>query len=163
MTPSDRLARSRLAIVEHLSRRENKRDGRAQERAQDEAQEDAAHAEADQQQHWRGAGWFSGMSGAARSWWRHHPIQLGVEMATPMLQSYMRRKPFTVLGVSAAVGVALVVTRPWRVISVTTLLIAIVKSSQLSGVVMSALSGAHDWQPQPPPPRQPQPGAGRQG
>jgi hypothetical protein len=64
-----------------------------------------------------------------------------------------------VLGASALVGAALVVTRPWRVISVTTLLIAIVKSSQLTGVVMSALSDAQDWADPAPQPKQPRQGA----
>jgi hypothetical protein len=147
MTPADRLARSRLAIVEHLQRRENRREGR---HAHEEATEESGDGEPEQDEGSSRGGWFHGLSGAARSWWRHHPFQLAVEMTRPMLQSYLRRKPFTVLGISAAVGVALVVTRPWRVISVTTLLIAVVKSSQLTGAVMSALTSAQDWQPQAP-------------
>ena len=34
------------------------------------------------------------------------------------------------------------VARPWRLISVTGLIVAIVKSSQLSGLVMSAMAGS---------------------
>jgi hypothetical protein len=73
---------------------------------------------------------------------------MAVEMATPALQSYLRKRPFQVLALSAGVGALLVVTRPWRLISLTTLVVAIVKSSQLSGVVMSALSDAQGWQEQ---------------
>lgn len=159
MTPAERLARSRLAIVEHLERREHGRDHR-DDRA-DEADTDT-QAEADEesesgaaprarprsaQRQSRRSGWLGGVTRAARTWWRHHPAQLALEMATPTLQSYMRRKPFQVLGVSVAVGAALVATRPWRLISLTTVLIAVVKSSPLTGVVMSALTDVYDWQP----------------
>lgn len=85
--------------------------------------------------------------GAARTWWRHHPAQLAVEMVTPALQSYTRHRPFQALGISAAVGAAVVITRPWRLISLTTVLIALVKSSQLTGVLMSAVTDVHYWQP----------------
>ena len=95
----------------------------------------------------RRRGWLGGLTNAARAWWRSHPAQLALEVVTPALQSYTRRKPFQVLGIAAAAGAAIVVTRPWRLISVTTVLIALVKSSQLSGVLMSALTDVHDWQP----------------
>jgi hypothetical protein len=37
-----------------------------------------------------------------------------------------------------------VIARPWRLISATGLLMALVKSSQLSGLIMSAMSAADD-------------------
>ncbi|MDB5941118.1 MAG: hypothetical protein JWQ13_684 [Ramlibacter sp.] len=145
MTPSEKLARSRLAIVEYLGRHEH----RGERDASDAESPDAAGGEAaDGERRSRRGGWFGGLSGAARSWWRHHPAQMALEMASPALQSYMRRKPFQVLAISAGVGALLVVTRPWRLISLTTLVVAIVKSSQLSGVVMSALSDAQGWHAQ---------------
>ena len=85
------------------------------------------------------------MTGAARAWWRHHPAQYALEFATPFLQSTMRKRPFLVLGAAAGVGAMLVFARPWRVVSATTVLVGLVKSSQLSGVVLSALSGAQGW------------------
>ena len=45
----------------------------------------------------------------------------------------------------AGIGAMLVFARPWRVVSATTVLVGLVKSSQLSGVVLSALSGAQGW------------------
>ena len=85
------------------------------------------------------------MTGAARAWWRNHPAQYVLEFATPFLQSTMRKRPFLVLGCSAGLGALLVVARPWRVVSATTLLAGLVKSSQLSGIMMSSLSGAQSW------------------
>lgn len=143
MSPAEKLARSRLAIIEYLEGRSHRSEPRTGGLS---SPEDAfENVEADRQER---TGWLGGVSAAARSWWRHHPAQLVVEMATPALQSYMRRRPFQVLAVSAGVGALLVVTRPWRLISLTTLVVAIVKSSQLSGVVMSALSDAQGWQKQ---------------
>lgn len=85
------------------------------------------------------------MTGAARAWWGHHPAQYALEFAMPFLQSTIRKRPFLVLGASAGLGALLVVARPWRVVSATTLLVGLVKSTQLSGVMMSALAGAQSW------------------
>jgi hypothetical protein len=144
MTPAEKLDRSRLAIIEYLERREHRGEPRADDGSPDDGDDGG-----DGGRHlFSGDGWLGGLSSAARAWWRHHPAQLAMEMATPALRSYMRRRPFQVLGLSAGVGALLVVTRPWRLISLTTLVVAIVKSSQLSGVVMSALAGAQGWQSQ---------------
>lgn len=153
MTPAERLARSRLAIVQHLEGREHRHEprGAQPDDATDADTDGAPRAERagawSRQSSRRRSGWFGGVTSAARTWWRHHPAQLAVEMVTPALQSYTRRRPFQVLGISAAVGAAVVVTRPWRLISLTTVLIAVVKSSQLTGALMSALTDVHDWQP----------------
>ena len=143
MTPAEKLARSRLAIIEYVEGRAHRSEPRAS--SQSSPDEGFENDDADRPAR---TGWLGGVATAARSWWRHHPAQLAVEMATPALQSYMRRRPFQVLALSAGVGALLVVTRPWRLISLTTLVVAIVKSSQLSGVVMSALSDAQGWQRQ---------------
>lgn len=140
MTPAEKLARSRLAIVEFIQRREDRREGR-----RSPPPESAGEAHADEGVS-SSLAWFSGMTGAARAWWRHHPAQLVLELVKPSLQSQMRRKPFQMLGLAAGLGAALVVTRAWRLISLTTLLIAVVKTSQLSGAVMSALSDAQGWE-----------------
>lgn len=138
---ADRLARSRLAIIEQLHRREKRHGGddgkREQQRARGEPE-------------WSGdddagdgiAGWFGGIKHALGTWWRHHPAHMGVELATPLLSSYARRKPVQFLGIAAAVGAVVVVARPWRLITVGGLLAALLKSSQVSGLLMSALSAA---------------------
>ena len=148
MTPAEKLDRSRLAIIEYLARGERRKDHRRVESEPEEFEAfDDGHVGGGEG-FFAGNRWFSGISSAAQAWWRHHPAQMAVEMATPALQSYMRRRPFQVLAVSAGVGALLVVTRPWRLISLTTLVVAVVKSSQLSGVVMSALANAQGWNEQ---------------
>lgn len=142
MTPAQKLARSRLAIVQYLDQREYRGEAR-----RDGAWDGEDEGEGGPRS--RTSGLINGISAAARSWWRHHPAQLVLEMATPALQSCMRRKPFQVLAISAGVGALLVVTRPWRLISLTTVAVAVAKSSQLSGILMSALAGAQGWDDRP--------------
>lgn len=141
MTPAERLALSRLAIIEHLERRERRHDPHSVERDEPRAKHNNGMARPPRR---AGRGWFGGAVNAAKTWWNHHPAQLALELATPALQSYARRKPFQLLGISAAFGAALVLTRPWRLVSLTSVLIAVVKSSQLTSVVMAALTDASD-------------------
>lgn len=141
MTPVERLALSRLAIIEHLERRERRHDPHSVERDEQRAEHNDGTARPPRR---AGRGWFGGAVNAAKTWWNHHPAQLALELATPALQSYARRKPFQLLGISAAFGAALVLTRPWRLVSLTSVLIAVVKSSQLTSVVMAALTDASD-------------------
>jgi len=146
----DRLARTRLAIIAQVQRRGrgNRDDGAAREQRAQERQRE--HAQADwtsyEEREWeeRGGigGWFSHAKRALRTWWRHHPAHMGVELATPVLSDYAYRKPVQYLAIAAAVGAVVVVARPWRLITVGGLLAALLKSSQVSTLVMSALSAA---------------------
>lgn len=137
---ADKLARSRLAIVDHIQRRERRGEGAENRRAHEHAQ-----GEESWEQHEAGygpAGWFASLKHAVGAWWRSHPAHLGLELATPVLSGYAARKPAQFLGIAAVVGAVVMIARPWRLISVTGLIVALVKSSQLSSVVMSAMSAA---------------------
>jgi hypothetical protein len=59
-----------------------------------------------------------------------------------MMRSYARRKPLQLLGISLLAGAALTFARPWKLISLTTLVVALLKSSQLSNLFMAAMSAA---------------------
>jgi ElaB/YqjD/DUF883 family membrane-anchored ribosome-binding protein len=157
---SDKLAKTRLAIIAHLQgkeRRHIRRKNEDYERAADDAHDaDDEHAGA---QPWsRGeprratpAGWIGHLRHVLVTWWRHHPAHMGVELVTPVLSSYAARKPAQYLGIAALVGVLFAIVRPWRLISLTGLLVALVKSSQLSGVLLSAISGIDDGRDRRPP------------
>lgn len=135
---ADRLARTRLAIIDQIQNREYRaQGGRSGRRRQREA---AGDAEGEPEP--AGSGWFGHLGRAASAWWRHHPAHLGLELAAPALSAYASRKPLQYLGIAAAVGAIVVIVRPWRLISVTGLLVALAKSSQLSSVLLSALSAA---------------------
>jgi hypothetical protein len=156
---ADKLAQTRLAIIAHLQRREKQHErGRGDDR--DQAADDGHEQEyASGRRAWaRGehrprspAGWFGHMKHVLGTWWRHHPAHMGVELATPALSAYAERKPMQYLAIAAGVGAVLMLLRPWRLISVTGLIVALVKSSQLSSLVLSAMSGAeYGRDPRPP-------------
>lgn len=141
---SDKLARTRQAILEHVARKQRKHDPR-EEPAQDspgwdDDERDAREARA-QPRGGRG-GWFGHLRHVLRTWWRHHPAHMAVELANPLMRGYARRKPLQLLAIALAAGAALTFARPWRVISITTLIVALLKSSQLSSLFMAAMSAA---------------------
>jgi hypothetical protein len=136
---SDKLAKSRRAILEHVARRERKHDPRMQ--SPEGAYEDMGSF-VDDEPPPPGSGWFGHFGHAVRTWWRYHPAHMAVELATPLMRGYARRKPVQLLAISLGLGAALTLARPWRVISVTTLVVALLKSSQLSNLFMAAMSAA---------------------
>ena len=137
---TDKLARTRLAILEHVARRERRHDPR-EETAQGFAEPGSRPYEDDDVPD-PGEGWFGHMKRAVRTWWRYHPAHMAVELASPLMRGYARRKPVQLLAISLAAGAALTFARPWRVISITTLVVAVLKSSQLSSLLMAAMSAA---------------------
>jgi hypothetical protein len=137
----DRLARTRLAIIEQVQRRDRHSGAREErEREYARARREAGEPEAAYEE--AAEGWFGHVKRALGTWWRHHPAHMGVELATPVLSAYARKKPLQYLGIAAAVGAVLVVARPWRLISATGIVMALLKSSQISGLLMSAMSAA---------------------
>ena len=141
-TAAERLARTRLALIDHVHRKERK-PGRAQaQRARGEHEEGEQWEAAEAAAATAGGGWFHRIKRAAQSYWRHHPARVGVQMATPLLSKFARRQPVAYLGIAVAAGALIRITRPWRLVSATGVLIALAKSPQLAGVVMSAMSGA---------------------
>lgn len=79
-----------------------------------------------------------------QSWWQSHPAHLALDVAKPMMQTYAKEQPLKLLGIAAGTGVALVVLRPWRLISLTGVAIALLKSTQLTGVVQSLILGPRE-------------------
>jgi hypothetical protein len=139
---ADKLARSRLALIEHMQRRERRDEKKEARRAREREQGEQDEQGWDKSEASDAAGWFANLKRAASAWWRSHPARLGVELATPVLSGYATRKPAQFLAIAAGVGALVMVTRPWRLISVTGLVVTLLKSSQLTSVIMSAMSAA---------------------
>jgi hypothetical protein len=140
---ADKLARSRLAIIEQLQRRE-RRDEKKETwsgREREESEQDDQDWEQSEEEE-DPARWFARLKRAAVAWWRSNPLHLGVRLARPVLSRYAARKPAQFLGAAVSVGAIVVIARPWRLVSLTGLIVALLKSSQLSSVVMSAMSTA---------------------
>lgn len=113
-----RLARSRQAIAEQMGEPSD-RPGQAEP-----------------------AGWFGREKAAAGTWWRYHPARAGLGLATSLLSRFARRSPWQFLAVAAATGALVAVTRPWRLLTVSGVLLAVVKSPQFPRLLLSALAAA---------------------
>jgi hypothetical protein len=142
---SDKLDRNRQAILEYVARRERKHDPREEPRrggypGMDESSE--GYAFSGDALPPPGGGWLGHLAHAVQTWWRYHPAHMAVELASPVLHEYARRKPLQLVGISLAAGAALTFARPWRLISITTIVVALLKSSQLSHLLMAAMSAA---------------------
>jgi hypothetical protein len=152
---SDRLERSRLAILEHLHRRDQRRHPDPDEAISHQSGEGLSGAtprpRASQRRGPPG-GWVDTARDAIDNWWRYHPAHVAVDIARPALSSYARRKPVQYLAMAAAAGAVVLLLRPWKLISVTGVLVALVKSPQVAGLVMSALSSGKNPEDDPPVP-----------
>ena len=127
LSARERLALSRQAIVRQMNH----------ESAEPAPSDGSARPEIDAS----ASTWDLGRQ-VVRAWWRNHPANLALDVARPVIGSYAERHPFQLLGISAGLGAAVVLMRPWRLMSLTGVLMAAVKSPQLSGVISSLLSGA---------------------
>lgn len=76
---------------------------------------------------------------AAMTWWQHHPVQMALDIGRPFLNNYARDKPLQLLGIAASIGAAAVFVKPWRLVSVTGLAVAALKSTKLSTTLLSLL------------------------
>jgi hypothetical protein len=138
---TDKLARTRQAILEHVARRERRHDPR-EETAQGFAEAGSPPYDDDDDIPDPGEGWFGHMKHAVRTWWRYHPAHMAVELVTPLARNYARRKPVQLLGISLAAGAMLTFARPWKLISIGTILVAVLKSGQLSHLITAAMSAS---------------------
>ena len=133
LSPQERLAISRKAIVRHMSRHHPEVQERFSGEIEDESNLDTSPSPV-------GQGGLAQIRYAARMWWHRHPASAIADLASPLLNSYAKAHPFKLLGISTITGAAFVLIRPWRMISGSALLIAAVKSSGLSNTLLTMLS-----------------------
>lgn len=75
--------------------------------------------------------------GALGSWWTRHPVNTVVEMSRPVLESYAHRYPGRLVAYSAGVGGLLVILKPWRLLSLATVVTLLFKGSDIAATVTS--------------------------
>lgn len=124
LSPRERLDRSRQAIVRQM-RHDN---ATPVEHGGSDTEIDAS------------ASTWSLVKQTATSWWHGHPASLALEFAKPRMQRVAQAHPFKLLAISAGMGAAAVLLRPWRLISVTGLVFAALKSSEVTGLASSLLA-----------------------
>ncbi|MEJ8836715.1 hypothetical protein [Ramlibacter sp. AN1133] len=85
-------------------------------------------------------GWFARLRAAGSTWWRYHPVHLGLQLATPFVSACASRWPWPFLAVAAASGALIAVTRPWRLLAVSGVGAAVARFSRLPALLLSGLA-----------------------
>lgn len=84
---------------------------------------------------------------AAKAWWHHHPANVALDVAKPVVESYTRNHPLKVLGISAGLGAVVVWVKPWRLVSVGGLTALALRSTNISGAIFSMLMSSRTTAP----------------
>lgn len=108
--------------------------------------------------------WWGTCSDVIATWWKYHPAHIALDLASPAISRRVREKPVQMLALAAGAGAIVAITRPWRLVSVTGIALALLKSSRLPGTLMTLLAtqglnpqgtahaADHLGEPRPPPP-----------
>jgi hypothetical protein len=139
LTPKERLAISRRALVKELNgddepddRLRSRRGAAGQEPAGIPGVDDAAESGHPFRGHRR---WVSMARSMTERWWRRHPAHAVGQLARPVLEHYARKEPAKLMAIAAATGAAMVLLKPWRLLSFTAVLAAVLKTSDVADVV----------------------------
>lgn len=89
-----------------------------------------------------GLPWKSLLGSGLSSWWRDHPARAGALLARAATEDSVRRRPLQTLAVAALVGAAVVMFKPWRLVSAGALMLTLLKSSNFKGMATSVLATA---------------------
>jgi hypothetical protein len=72
-------------------------------------------------------------------WWRRHPANAATQLARPFLDRYAKEQPGKLVAAAAATGALIVLAKPWRLLSVTAVVAAVLKSSDVADMVTTLL------------------------
>lgn len=86
------------------------------------------------------AGFWPAFREVTNVWWHHHPARTALSLLEPILGAYGRAYPARVLGTAAVSGAAIVLLRVWRVLPVSGLLVASLRSSHLPSLAASLVA-----------------------
>jgi hypothetical protein len=137
LTPKERLEATRRAIAGELAR---KRGGTIRT---EEAEFFAAPKTMD-------TGIVASARRAGRAWWQSHPVHRAVDLAHPLLEEYAHRKPYQLLGMAAATGAALTLLKSFRLLSLTGIAIALLKTTDIKSAARSFMGSGMPSQAAPP-------------
>ena len=77
-------------------------------------------------------------------WWNRHPVNAAGQLARPFLERYAQRSPVKLLVISAGIGALVILIKPWRLLSVTALLAALLKTSSMADIVTTLMEKKYD-------------------
>lgn len=107
---------------------------------------DRKQSRAETQKNWSSASpgfeWSSLIESGLSSWWRDHPARAGASLLKSATEEYARKKPLQVVTIAAVAGAAVVLIKPWRLVSTTALMLGLLRSSNFTGMATSMLETA---------------------
>jgi hypothetical protein len=141
LTPQERLALSRRALVRQLNGGHDQPsydepyDGWPDAHAQAAAAQGTAKGVHAERTAHAPLPWVSMARRMTERWWRRHPAHAMGQLARPVLERYARKEPAKLMAIAAAAGAVLVLVKPWRLLSFTAVLAAVLKTSDVADVV----------------------------
>jgi hypothetical protein len=127
LTPQQRLAISRRALVAQLQGEESAADEPAPRRPPRRASILDRFA------------WGAVARNVAHRWWRRHPANAVGQLVRPLLERYAREQPVKLVAAAAAAGALVVLLKPWRLLSITAVLAAALKTSDVADIVTTLM------------------------
>lgn len=127
LTARQRLEETRRAIAAQLARRR----GRSIRTEQQEYFQDTATVQ---------PGLLPSLRRGFRTWWSSHPVHGVIDLAEPALEDYAQRQPYKLVALAAGTGAALTLLKSWRVLSLTGVALALVRTSDLKGAARSFMA-----------------------
>jgi hypothetical protein len=89
-----------------------------------------------------GFNWSALVEAGLSSWWREHPLHAGASLVKSVTVEIAQRKPLQLVAVAAVAGAAIVLLRPWRLVSASALALSLWRSSNFSGMTSDVLQSA---------------------
>ena len=133
-----RLAASRKTLIRYMSHRDLREEQDLPDGSQGLGHGQAPEARTGNER----SGTWHIFTQAVSAWWQHHPAHMAVDIGRPFLNNYARNKPLQLLGIAAGLGVAAVLFKPWRLVSITGLAVAAIRSTKLSTTLLSLIPRA---------------------
>lgn len=149
LTPQQRLALSRRALVRQLhgGAHDSDHEHHAPRMAADAVHADRdgdddleyAHHDMPDAAPRSGNVWLGIGRSVVERWWRRHPAHAAGQLARPLLERYARKEPAKLMAIAAATGAVVVLVRPWRLLSATAVLAAVLKTSDVADIVTTLM------------------------
>lgn len=128
LTPQQRLAYSRRALMHQLQ-------GGDQDDMEPHLTQPPRHDGMARRFSWASIG-----GNVMARWWRRHPANAVGQLARPVLDRYARKEPVKLMTAAAATGALVVLIKPWRLLSITAVIAAVLKTSDVADIVTTLMN-----------------------
>ena len=75
-------------------------------------------------------------------WWRRHPLSSVMQVGQPFLESYAQKHPGKLIAYGAGTGALFWLLKPWKLLSLATVVALVFKSSDISEMIFDVVKKA---------------------